>query len=286
MWLNSYVTGKKECFITLLQASKSFSPNVGGGKVSVTGSSAGRNGWGLSREKRQEDAQSSSEAEVTAPTSHCLQEGLSDRNTKEWMHCQHFCILLFRRPKKSEWQAESPGGEKQLLATQIRGLRVGRNMGESSRHASRCPGCGKMSERGPTPACLQMDVPWGLKRTDGWDQQSAGSHLRASEPGSMTAEMETDLSGTPGGAQLRDQEAEVWGGGEWGWDRLCRDLYREEKAAGFCILGQFWGLRLRGLCQKMGTKGQGQPEAVHVGSQTLEQGVLKIFLVFATWNET
>lgn len=116
MWLNSYVTGKKECFITLLQASKSFSPNVGGGEVSVTGSSAGRNGWGLSREKRREDAQSNSEAEVTAPTSHCLQEGLSDRYTKGWMHCQHFCTLLFRRPKKSERQAESPGGGKAALS--------------------------------------------------------------------------------------------------------------------------------------------------------------------------
>lgn len=62
----------------------------------------------------------------------------------------------------------------------------------------------------------------------------------------------------------------------------CVQIYTgKRKLPGFCILGQFWGLWLRGLCQQMGTKGQGQPGAVYVGSQTLEPGVLKIFLVFA-----
>lgn len=132
MWLNSCTTQKKECFITLLQASESFSSDLERDEVSMTCSSAGWNGWGLSRDKRWEAAQSSSEARVTAPTSHCLKEGFSERNRKEWICCQHFCILLSRQPKKSGWQAESPAGEKQLFATQIRGLGVGRKMEEST----------------------------------------------------------------------------------------------------------------------------------------------------------
>lgn len=54
----------------------------------------------------------------------------------------------------------------------------------------------------------------------------------------------------------------------------------KRKLPGFCILGQVWGLLPRGLGQKAGTKGHGQPEAVCLGSRTPEQGVLRVFLVF------
>lgn len=46
MWLNSCVTGKKECFITLLQASKSFSSNLGGrGEVRFLQGQPSRQKW-------------------------------------------------------------------------------------------------------------------------------------------------------------------------------------------------------------------------------------------------
>lgn len=95
--------------------------------------------------------------------------------------------------------------------------------------------------------------------------------------------MEADLSGTPGGTQLRKQEAEManeadrWPG--------CRIIPGNRKQQWLCILGQVWGLLPRGLCQKAGTEGQGLPKAVCPGSRTPEQGVLRIFLVFTECNQ-
>lgn len=98
--------------------------------------------------------------------------------------------------------------------------------------------------------------------------------------------METDLSGTPGGAQLRKQEAEMVGSGERGRSVACVQNYTgNRKQQWLCILGQVWGLLPRGLCQKAGTEGQGLPKAVCPGSRTPEQRVLRIFPVFAECNQ-
>lgn len=101
------------------------------------------------------------EARVTAPTSHCVEEGFSERNRKEWMNC-HFCILPCRQPKKSGWPAESSAGGKQLFAVQFRGSQWGGKWSHP-RCTSLSPGCGKEWERGSTPARLPVDGPWDLK---------------------------------------------------------------------------------------------------------------------------
>lgn len=63
----------------------------------------------------------------------------------------------------------------------------------------------------------------------------------------MTAEMETDLSGTPGGAQLRKQEAEMVGSGERVRLVACVQNYTgNRKQQWLCILGQVLGAAAQG----------------------------------------
>lgn len=109
---------------------------------------------------------------------------------------------------------------------------------------------------------LQMDGPWGLK-LDRWMGPAVYTKPLCSFLG-MGCDCRDRNWSVRDSRGCSAQKPGRRSAGR-GWRRLKppgAELYREEKAQGFCILGQVWGLLPRGLCQKARTEGQGLPKAV------------------------
>lgn len=149
-----------------------------------------------------------------------------------------FLQFALQITKEIRMTGRVPNWVNAALCNPMRGLGVGEIWRSHARHTSIPGEVGRSRREAELQHTSKWTAPEAWNSTDGWDQQCTQIHFPAFWPRVVIVEMETDLSGTPRGAQLRKQEAEMVGTGEQGRSVACVQNYtRNGKPQWLCILG-------------------------------------------------